>query len=307
MKYIIVILLTLIGIVPTFAQSNIRLNNFRDNTYYINPGSINEDYQAVLSLAARKQWLGFPGSPNTLFAAGTLYTDKIQTQFGLKFFADKLGYNTITNAALSYSYSVTLNRQWQLNMGLAASFQCLSYDKSQVNVMTSDDPALYENLLQQNNFNADAGVEIIGNSWKFGLSSSNILNLFYKDNEQQVNSSYAYAMYRKLTQHPVDLQYGICAIRYDNFYQMELNITTFFKFNQESDVFQIGLFSRNNLGKDNLWNEMGVLLGCNLSESIKLNYSYDFNVSGISRSSVGTHELMLTYKLNKIQYKRYRY
>ncbi|MDD3320900.1 MAG: PorP/SprF family type IX secretion system membrane protein [Paludibacter sp.] len=307
MKYIAAILFALFTITPTFSQSNIRLNNFRDNTYYINPGSINDEYDAVFSLAARKQWLGFPGSPNTLFAAGTLYSDKIQTQFGLKVFADKLGYNTITNLSLSYSYGVILNREWQLNMGVAASFQCLSYDRSEVNVMTPDDPALYDNLLQQNDFNADAGAELIGNSWKFGLSSMNLLTLFYNDDTQQVNSSYAYAMYRKKTLHPIDLQYGACVIRYNDLYQMELNITTFFKFSQESDMFHAGLFTRNNIDKNNLWNEMGVLLGCSLSESIQLSYSYDFNVSGISRSSVGTHELMLTYKLNKIAFKKYRY
>ncbi len=282
------------------AQSNIRLNNYWDNTYYINPGSINDQYQAVFSLAARKQWLGFPGSPNTLFASGTMYLNKIQTQFGLKVFADKLGYNTITNIALSYSYAAILNREWQLNMGISGSFQSLSYDRAQVSLMTADDPALYNNLLQQKNYNTDVGVELVNKSWKIGASGLNLFSLFYTENNLQINSNYIYAMYRKKTVHPIELQYGICGIRYGNLNQMEFNITTFFKSQQETDIFHIGMFYRTRT-------EMGLLAGCNLSESMQLSYSYDFNVGGISRSSVGTHELMLIYKLNKFAYKPYRY
>ena len=300
MKRFMSILLFTFASILLVAQSNIRLNNYWDNTYYINPGSINDQYQAVFSLAARKQWLGFPGSPNTLFASATTYLNKIQTQFGVKVFADKLGYNTISNIALSYSYAAILNRDWQLNMGISGSFQCLSYDRAQVSLMTSDDPALYDNLLQQNNYNTDVGLELVNQSWKIGASGLNLLSLFYSENNLQINSNYLYAMYRKKTNHPVELQYGICGIHYGSLNQMEFNITTFFKLSEETDVFHIGLFYRTRT-------EMGLLTGCNLSESLQLSYSYDFNVSGISRSSVGTHELMLIYKLNKFAFKPYRY
>jgi hypothetical protein len=73
---------------------------------------------------------------------------------------------------------------------------------------------------------------------------------------------------------------------------MELNLTGYFKVTQESDAFQAGLFFRT-------WNEMGILFGINLTKQIHLSYSYDYNVGGISRSSVGTQELILTYNLPK--------
>lgn len=283
-----------------FAQSNIRLNNYWDNTYYINPGSVNNDYHGLFSLVARKQWIGFPGAPNTVFATGTTYLDGINTQFGIKVYADKLGYNTISDVSVSYAYSAGINYEWRLNMGLAGSYQCLSYDKSQVSVMTSDDPALYENLLQQNNYNADIGLELVNNDWRLGLSAQNILTRIYNDNKAQVNSNYLYAIYHKKTTNQIDMQYGACAILYDDLFQMEFNITSFFKFQNESDVFQAGFFYRTQ-------SEMGIILGVNFNENWHLAYSYDFNVSGISRGSVGTHELMLSYKLDKILIHAYHY
>jgi len=300
MKRFMSIVLFSLATILLVAQSNIRLNNYWDNTYFVNPASINDEYQAQFSMVARKQWLGFPGSPSTFFATATIYIPKIQTQFGLKVFADKLGYNSVSNVNLSYSFNVNLDRNWQMTLGVAGSYQCLSYDKTQVSMMTSDDPALYENLLNQNNFNADLGVEFLDKSWRIGVSGQNMYSLLFKENKLQINTDYVYAMYRKKTQNPIDLQYGVCGIKYGDLYQMEFNITTFFKFDQESDVFQAGLFYRTKT-------EMGVILGFNFNENMHLSYSYDFNVSGISRSSIGTHELMLVYKLNKFPFKPYRY
>ena len=157
-----------------------------------------------------------------------------------------------------------------------------------------------KNLLQQSNFNTDIGFELINDTWKFGTSGQNLFSLIYDENTVQINSDYLYAMYRKRTNKPIELQYGVCGIKYGSLYQMEFNITTFFKFQQESDVFQVGLLYRTKT-------EMGLIFGFNFNENMHMTYGYDFNVSGISRSSIGTHELMLVYNFNKVPYKRYRY
>ena len=96
----------------------------------------------------------------------------------------------MSNANLSYAFNINLNRNWQMTLGLAGSYQCLSYDRTQVSMMTSDDPALYENLLNQNNFNADLGVELIDKSWRIGASGQNLFSLFFKENRLQINTDY---------------------------------------------------------------------------------------------------------------------
>ncbi len=108
-----------------FAQSNIRLNNYWENTCYINPASIYSEYQFVASGAARKQWLGSPGAPVTEYFtfAGRFYTSRTQeTQFGqlgLKAYHDKIGYTTFINLSPSFSYSLRMANDWRLNLGVA--------------------------------------------------------------------------------------------------------------------------------------------------------------------------------------------
>jgi len=275
-----------------FAQSSIRINNFLENPYYINPAAIDDDYAAVFSVAARKQWFGLSGSPSTFFASGTRYLDNMQTQFGLKVYADQIGYTHISNISFSYAYSVVLDPDWRLHLGLAASFQNLSYDLSQVNPETLDDQAFLTHLLKQNNYNCDLGAQLTNKTLTLGMSGLNIFSIFFNENKLQTNANFLYAKYRKKTNQAIDMQYGVSAIQYGSALQMEFSLTSYFKYYQQPDIFQAGLFYRTR-------NDMGVLLGLNLGESVHLWYSYDFNVGGIRTSLVGTHELMLVFKLDK--------
>jgi len=275
------------------AQSNVRLNNFWEKSYLINPASINNEYFAEFNMAARKQWVNFPGTPTTFFASGTVYIDNLNTQFGLKAYQDQIGYTSTSNIGLTYAYSLMLNRQWHVNLGLGLSFQSVGYDLSQVNSPTPNDPTIYSQLLNENNLNSDLGVELVSNKWQFGLASQNIFSLFLPINAMFINSNYIYTKYRQNTLNPINLGFGVCGFQFGDLYQMEVNLTSYFKLNPDANTFQLGVFYRT-------WNEMGVLFGIDLTKNLHLSYSYDYNVSGISTDSFGTHEIMFTYNLNKV-------
>ena len=130
MKKIVCLIMINLLTFTVIAQSNIRLNNYWDNTYFINPASINDQSLAEFNMAARKQWVDFPGSPLTFFASATTYQENLHAQFGLKLVQDKIGYTSTTAVDLTYAYSMLMQSDWQLHLGLAISFQSLSYDMS---------------------------------------------------------------------------------------------------------------------------------------------------------------------------------
>ena len=274
------------------AQSNIRINNYLENLYYINPAAIDDESAIALSTTARKQWVGFPGSPSTLYATGTTYLENIRTQFGIKLFNDKIGITNIFNIGLSYAYSVKLSSNWQLHLGLAASFQNISYNLTDLSSNYLDDPTFSSKLLKENNYNSDAGFQFKNKSTTIGASSQNLLSFFFEENTIQNNTNYIYGKYRFRSPDQINMQGGISAIKYKDILQMEFNITAFFNSYRHKDVFQAGLFYRTKT-------EMGAILGINLGQSMHVWYSFDYNVSGLNRSTLGTHELMLVYKLDK--------
>lgn len=280
------------------AQSNIRLNNYWANTNYINPASVYDKYQAVFSMAARKQWVGVSGSPMTFFASASTYIDNLNTQLGVVAIQDKIGYTSVTNIDLTYAYAIKLQQDWQLHFGMGFNYQSLSYDISKVNLESGYDPEAYQNLLTEGNFNSDLGLELTNKSFKFGLSSQNVFSVFSADHKYQTNTNFVYTRYRQTSNNPVDFGLGVCGIQYSNMYQAEFNLTGYFKVAQRSglsetpDLFDVGLFYRTG-------SEAGVIIGFDLSDAIHLSYSYDYNVSSINRSSKGTNELMITYNLSK--------
>jgi len=290
-KTIILFALNIVCLIG-LAQSNIRLNNYWENTYYINPASINALHLGEVSMAGQKQWLNLPGSPTTFFATGTTYLDKLKTQFGLKVYQDKIGFTSTSDISLSYAYAVTLNREWRLNLGLAVSYQMLSYDLTEVNLENGTDTKFYDKLLSENNFNADLGFEFLYKKWKFGGASQNIFSLFSDINKQYANTNFLYTMYRQNSTELLNLVVGVCGIQYANYYQMEVSVANYFKLSENNDQFHIGVFYKT-------MNQMGAILGFNLSNNINVSYNYGFLLGGLSRSSIGSHELIISYQFDK--------
>lgn len=299
MKKLITIFIFSIFFFPAIAQSNIRLNNYWGNAHYINPASIYDKYLAEFSMAVRKQWVGFPGAPTTFFASGTTYMEDYHTQLGLKLTQDNIGYSSISNINLSYAYAIMFQRDWQLHLGLGANYQFLSYDMSKLNLSDYSDQTAYYKLLPRNQFNADLGFEVTNKSLRMGAASQNIFSIFSPTNYQlQTNTNILYARYREQTNQIVNLSIGACAFQYANIYQLELNLTSYFKFNQfngltdKPDLFDFGVFYRTK-------SELGLIFGFNIGESMHLSYSYDFHLGSINRGSYGTNELIITYNLQR--------
>ena len=213
MKKIVCFLVMNVVIISLIGQSNIRLNDFWDKTYFINPASINDVGLAEFNMAARKQWVGFPGSPSTLFASATTYLDNLHTQFGLKVVQDKIGLTSTSDIELTYAYSLELQNNWKLNMGLGACYQMLSYDMNELVLPQNDDPTIYEKLLKENNFNANLGMELTNKFWKLGASSQNIFSLFSNSNKQFVNTNFVYGMYREYSHDYIKIGRASCRER----------------------------------------------------------------------------------------------
>lgn len=291
-KQFCITLFIFVGIL-LYSQSDIRFNNYWENLYTLNPAAIDDAYLASLSAGIRQQWFNFPGAPRTIMANGSIYLEDYYSQFGLKALRDKIGYTNTSYIDLSYAYAVTLDKYWQMNLGLALSFQDISYDRSEISLPSFDDPVAYDRLIRESNFNAGLGFELLYNSqWRFGAASKNIFSLFIPINDIHANVNYLYAMYRQYNRDYMNLGVGITGIQYSNIFQAELSMTAFFKKTTDRNSFQLGLFYRT-------WREMGALLGFDIANNFKLSYSYDFNVGQIYRRSLGTHELILTWKFDK--------
>lgn len=293
----IITLFTLISL-PGVAQSNIRLNNYWENTYYINPASIYSEYKLVASVAAREQWIRFPGAPRTGYfsLAYRIFTNKTQAtqigQVGIKFFYDKIGFTSTQNISASCSYSLRVNYNQRLNMGFAGKFQNYSYDMSESNSEIIIDPATYAIETKWSRLNLDFGIEYIGRSFLVGASGQNIISAFYDKDKLQTNTNFVYGLFQTDWARDFDLRFGVCGINNKNIYQGEINMSLVSKVKNHN--YLLGISYRTN-------EELGVLWGIDLSRAIRLACCYEYHVGGINNESSGTPEVMLVWKMNKLR------
>ncbi len=274
------------------AQSNIRLNHYWENPYYITPAYINTQYPAVFSMAGRKQWVTFDGAPTTFIATANLYSEEMHSQFGAKIFQDQIGYTSTTNLSLSYTYAATLSEIWRLQLGVAGVYQRLSYDASKIILDNNSDNEAFNNLQPETYFNTDIGAELASRSLRIGIASQNFASLFNKNNAL-VNTNFLYGAFRTFTENPVDFGVGVCGIQYSRMIQTEFNATAYFKTTKdEPDKFQVGAFYRTP-------GQLGAIAGVNISKALSVFYSYEYSMNSIKHHSLGSHEIMIVYKLKK--------
>lgn len=292
-----IILLSLLGLSTlAVAQSNIRLSNYWGNMYFLTPATIFDKYAAVFSVAAKKQWVGIEGSPATLFASGTTFIEKTNTQLGFNFIQDKVGYTSVSNLQLSYGFSLQLDYIWQLHLGLGGNYQYINYDPSQMSLENDNDAFAYAQLTSLNAFDADLGIEFATKSVKTGFVSQNLFDAFSPNQGLQTNTNLLYFRYREMNQSPINIGAGICAIQIGNIYQLEFNTSAYFKFEQktgydyEPQILDVGLFYRTA-------SEVGLNFGFNISKQLHVSYSYDYHFGSLRLGSFGTNEIMLTYHI----------
>lgn len=294
---LLLILFTLYGL-STLAQSNIRIKNYWENTYYINPASIYSEFQYVASVAARKQWIGFPGAPSTEYITfvARMYTDKTQStqigQFGLKIFHDNIGFTKTVNISPSYSYSLRMHNNRRLNFGFAYKLQNNSYDMSKSNLEIINDPVTYAIETKWSAHNMDLGIEYIGNSFLIGVSSQNFISFFNDENNLQTNTNFVYGLFQADLDRAFNIQFGICGIKNENIYQTEMNIALVSNRRKHNHLLALSYSTME---------EFGVLFGIDLNTRVRLACSYDYHIGGISNSSFGSPEVMLIWKLNKLR------
>lgn len=269
------------------SQSHIRLNNFWSNGFSLNPAAINDSYRNSVTVATRKQWLNFPGSPTYIYAAGTMYIEDYSTQLGFKVMTERKGYTQSTDINVAYAYALSLSRDLVINMGLAGSYQNFAYDRNMISVADEENYSIYENLLFKNSFNASLGVEVVHKAMKFGYCTQNIFSLFNIEDRLNFNTNLVYLFYKQQSANIINYGIGVSAFQYSDFMQAEINANMFYKADAQSNELQLGLFYRTMF-------EVGAIAGIDFGK-LRVSYSFDYNMGQVHNHSYGTHEIMFTY------------
>ncbi|MCP4122495.1 MAG: type IX secretion system membrane protein PorP/SprF [Bacteroidetes bacterium] len=307
---------------PSFSQSYL-------SKVYLNPATSGSEQGMSLFLNYRNQWNNIPGGFNTASVALDIQSPRFSSGFGVHAFYDQAGGAALrTNmAGLTYAYIVRVNENFNIHLGVGASYVHKSLDLSKLVFSDQIDP--FEGIGQ-------GGTEatVVNDKVNFvDIDAGALFRFKFKVARRDIHNSVGFAVHhlttpiesfqeqdsripRRYTVHfgsmiPVSKNYTRArnvfyispVIKYE--VQAGVDIFTAGFFNTFKPVFVGVLYQDNGFGDSGGTRTMiftgGISADMTRSSNITIGYSYDMNFSGVTNLSGGVHEIAMKFNFEKVQ------
>jgi len=261
-------------------QNDISISHYVYNELSFNPSAMSNNLNAAL--IGRKQWVGFEGSPSTIFINGSAYVPQLYGGIGLSFIEDKIGYENTMNFKAMYSYPVELQTGMSLSLGLGVGFVNKTLDGSKLFVEDESDPYYFIHKTSSLKPDFNFGAELNTSDFAVGLASTH-LDRGIKGSTIKKNPRHYY-LYGK---YKFDINDEVIMVPYllvkSTWYRTQFDINALVYYRK---MIWGGLSYRTS-------SSVVFFLGYQINKEWRVGYSYDYTVGKMRRNAGGSHELMV--------------
>jgi type IX secretion system PorP/SprF family membrane protein len=275
----------------------------------MNPAATGNTNYFEVSAIARKQWMGIPGAPGTLFLNAQNLFASVSSGAGITLVNDYIGLYYTKNVKLSYAYHLKLDTKMSLSFGLAGGILTQGRDDASIDLNDRLEYTGYPSVLLPD---FDAGMEFRYEKIRAGLSLLH-LNI----NSDKVEYSYGstlnmYVSVRIDFDELVSLM-PLALVSYANkqFYG-EGGAIVYFRFPRKAvslerlDMTVKDRYDRFWIGANADWaGNIHTMAGLFITEQWKLGYSFGYTWNLATANVATTHEILLSWRLQTSDPRRY--
>jgi type IX secretion system PorP/SprF family membrane protein len=286
-----------------FAQQNLQFSLYTLNLNTINPASTGINEMIHISGVHRQQWLNVKRAPQTTYMNVELpFTiENSKHGAGIGFINNSIGLFSNQSISLKYAYHKTIVDKTSLSGGLNIDFNSIGFNVKDATTGNSDyhspsDPSIPTGS-DISDLKTDIGIGALikSEAYLLGIALQNILSPSYQLSNTEYNT-------------PMNLNLlGIYNIKTINsLYLIQPSVLAKTDFTR----WQVELGSTVQY-KEKYWGGLGYRfqdalifqLGMQLSNGLTIGYAFDLPVSSMINSSIGSHELSLSYSF-KIEFSK---
>lgn len=300
-KNILYSLFTVLGVCTASAQQDLMLSQEIFSRVNKNPAATGNTNDVDIFLHGRLQWAGVDNGPRTGVLNVTNYIDKIKSGMGFTCAYDKMGVaHSTTNMKLVYAYHLDLSDKYVLSLGVGAGINIGYFDLYQ-NTVDDYSEVGTSTLLGDNETEVspdfDFGAELSNPYWTLGASITHLT----KNEMTTFESERHYYLYGTSL-------IPLCP-------KWELAPTVSYMHRNKTNVMEIGSLA---FYDRFLWG--GITLRPDLNEGFnpsmlimtlgvewnkfRFGYSYDLGLGSNERIGASTHEVILSYGIDKTKWKK---
>ncbi|MDR0560652.1 MAG: type IX secretion system membrane protein PorP/SprF [Prevotellaceae bacterium] len=297
----LIVCMAVISVNAATAQSDFGLTQRWFNEMLYNPAAAGNNFSTGIFLHTRQQWVGISGAPSTYAGSLDTYIESLSSGLGLSFAADRLGTISSYNTRFAYAFYIPVGKKFSLSLGLSGGILFRSRKIGDEDAFNNDPASAYGNV-SESSPDFDIGFELRG-PFKAGLSVRHLAVQSAQNNLQtHTINMWAYASSRFNISESTSLE-PIASVLYNNYPQFEGGALLYFMKNERKNVyndrFWLGALYRT--GSSGIF---ALLAGVQLTPKIRLGYSFDYAAGELATlANAGTHELFLSFYLNRIFYK----
>jgi type IX secretion system PorP/SprF family membrane protein len=259
-----------------------------------NPAGTGNVTDLDLFLLGRFQYIEIKDAPKSGVLNAQTFVDKLNSGFGLSVSYDNIGVaKSTTNAKLAYAYTLKINDDMILSLGLSAGvqygyFNIDEYTFDDVSEITDGDiPSGKETKLKPD---FDFGFELTTPRLLVGASVTHLIN---NETTSLVAGRHFYAYGRYMF--PISSSFELApALVYMHKYKtdvVELNVTAFY-----DRFIWGGLTYHPDIHDKFKTNPVGFTVGIEY-QSFRIGYTFDWAFGKVSRLSGNAQELMISYSI----------
>ncbi len=260
----------------------------------INPAYSGSQNALSTTILYRNQWVGFEGSPKTMFLSIHTPLNNERVGLGFLFMNDNIGVSNETSFIGNYAYRIDLG-YGKLAFGLGFGIIFTSTAWNELAVQDTDDEQLTDNFSTGVMPNFSTGIFYSTKKYFIGLSVPLFLSHVYdyKADKYTIRNDFTEYNYFCNAGYIFDLDPDIkfspsLLVRYHRANSTQIDISS-----------QIIL-------KDRIWlgvsyrskNTLVGMFQCQINNQLRIAYSYEFTIGKIGQYNNGSHEIMLNYVFN---------
>ncbi len=278
--------------------------------YFMNQAAVNPAYTGLddaLSATAqfRSQWVGMDGHPVNQNIALHSPVPVLHGGLGINLMNEQAGVLRNTVVALSYSY-ILKTRAGNFSLGISGGAVQVNVDGSRLRAPDG----VYQNGINHNDFllpivpvsglapDFSAGIFFAGKNFSAGLSANHVIPQPVKLDSEGSSLQFDYERqyylqlgYLAKLSKSIALRPSLMVKAGGSRLQGEADLLAIYK-----DFLWFGMGYRG--FDDQTMDALIGILGISISENLRLGYSYDYNMSALSSVNNGSHEVVLSYRIN---------
>ncbi len=274
-------------------QQQTLYTNYLLNDYYFNPAIAGSREVSIANVSYKNQWVGFEGAPKTIMGniSGSIKSEG-KMGYGLTVISEDIGLTNNLSILATYAHHFKINDKLKFGLGIQSGYLQNRVRLYDTRLADLDDDVFKGNVLSENGIDFNTGFNLYSEDYYFRVAANHLFvdKLTFTAYNQRLKKNYniigGYIFHFKKSK--IDIEPSVM-LQYQEAAPLYLNSILKTMYNK---TYWLGLSYSNS-------KVVGVGVGYTLKEKLNIGYTYDLSLSSLQTYQSGSHEISISYVLNK--------